>query len=100
MPQIETGASIPFEPHVSRWERTHESGRLVAQGSNGKQRHLRCSQPRFSGWSACSPLRHQGSSLAHIAACSKNFAEFSQEHFSNFEDSAASRLGPVCYLNA
>ena len=100
-PQVGTGVAVWGAPTVSRWDRTLESGRLVAQGSNGKQRHWRCSKPNSSGWSACSPLlRHQGSSVARPAACSKSFAEFSQEHFSSDADTAVSRLGPVCCLTA
>ena len=101
-PQAQIGAAVSCAPTVSRWERTFASGRIVAQGSTGEQRRLRCSKPESSGWAACSPLlHHQGGSLECLAACSKSFADFSQEHFSsNFEDTTICRLGPVSCLTA
>ena len=67
---------------VSRWERgPAEQTWNRWQGS--KQHSFSCRRVNFSWWTGNNPLRgSQASSVAHPAACSENFAEFSRQHFS------------------
>ncbi|KAL3133968.1 hypothetical protein ABBQ32_008412 [Trebouxia sp. C0010 RCD-2024] len=65
-------------------------GNLTLQGN--KQHVFTCRMAKFRGWTVSSPSRgSQASSVAHLAASSDNFAEFSRQHFSSDVGSAAGR---------